>query len=157
MRHPVSINKEQFNRCLQENFVNFTGKQLYWRLFLIKLQALDLQLYQKYFLRNQQKNFRTSMSWRTPSVATSGTLNFVRFPGSHPCRSFFQFLTTASTLNQFQPKIKKKTNKKRTLHISDIKFSSRKQFPCLEILPFFVTEVNTTLFMDHKKRFLLML
>ena len=33
-----------YKKAILKNFANFTGKHLYWSLFLIKLQAFDLRL-----------------------------------------------------------------------------------------------------------------
>ena len=54
-----------------KNFVIFTGKYLYWRLFLIKLSPKSLQ--HRYFLVNIAKFLRTPFLRKT-SVAASAVL-----------------------------------------------------------------------------------
>ena len=61
-----------------KNFVNFTRKQLFWGLFLIKLQSWSSTTLLKrdsntcFFLVKFAKILRTSSFYRTPPVAASG-------------------------------------------------------------------------------------
>ena len=62
-----------FNVGVLENFAIFTGKHLYWSLFLIKLQACNFvkKTPTQVFSCPYCEIFRTSFFYRTPPVAAS--------------------------------------------------------------------------------------
>ena len=99
------IQKQSFadvlrTRC-SKNFVNLTGKQLCWSIFLKRLQGCAVQHYEKetptqMFFCQVCEIFKDTIFYRTPLVATSGenkshtrlfTLSKQTF-SSHPTRHF---------------------------------------------------------------------
>ena len=65
VKQPFAGKQLFFKICAHKNFAIFTGKNLRWSLFLIKLQAF------MYFPLKIAKLFRASFFYRTPPVAAS--------------------------------------------------------------------------------------
>ena len=59
-----------FKICILKTFTNFTGKQLCWSLFLIKLYALRIPT--QVFSYEICELFKVTFFYRTPPVAASG-------------------------------------------------------------------------------------
>ena len=73
-----------FKISVPKNFANFTGKRLCWSVFLIHLQALGLQLYQKetptqVFSCEICETFKSIYFYRTPPVAAILVIIFWNF------------------------------------------------------------------------------
>ena len=75
------------------NFTNFTGKHLYWNLFLIKLQPLRLATLLKetptqVFSCKICEIFRNTLFYRTPPVAASSFMTSTLGGGLEICRVY---------------------------------------------------------------------
>ena len=78
LKNPKYISRSQifFKIVVHKNFANLIGKKVYWRLFLIKLQALSpAALFKRNFNTGvflwSLRNFKNAFFYRTPPVAAS--------------------------------------------------------------------------------------